>query len=144
MRRKRERLGWVSEAPVSGGGGRGRVRRTKTFRRQLSLVPGEAMAAPRSLSRLPSHCGLRAGPGLSPRSPVRVQRIPSQVCRVWGLSRAGALFSPSQLTCHRQRGLGRVPSELDGFDVREPCPVGRGPCRLWKNLKVISSVSKVL
>lgn len=82
------------------------MRRTKTFRLQLSLVPGEAMAAPSSLSRLTSLCGLRAGPGLSPRSPVRVQRIPSQVCSLWGLSRAGALLSPGQLTCHRLRGQG--------------------------------------
>ena len=51
------------------------MRRTKAFRLQLSLVPGEAMAAPRSLSRLSSHGSLRAGPGLSPRSAVRIQRI---------------------------------------------------------------------
>ena len=80
--------------------------KNKDVQAQLSLVPGEAMAAPGSLSRLASLCGLRAGPGLSPRSPVRVQRIPSQVCSLWGLSRAGALLSPGQLACHRQRGQG--------------------------------------
>lgn len=73
MRRKRERPGWVSEAPVKGG--HGGMRRTKAFRLQLSLVPGEAMAAPRSLSRLSSHGSLRAGLGLGPRSAVRIQRI---------------------------------------------------------------------
>ena len=51
------------------------MRRTKAFRLQLSLVPGEAMAAPRSLSRLSSHGSLRAGLGLGPRSAVRIQRI---------------------------------------------------------------------
>ena len=51
------------------------MRRTKAFRLQLSLVTGEAMAAPCSFSRLSSHGSLRAGPGLSPRSAVRIQRI---------------------------------------------------------------------
>ena len=51
------------------------MRRTKAFRLQLSLVTVEAMAAPCSFSRLSSHGSLRAGPGLSPRSAVRIQRI---------------------------------------------------------------------
>lgn len=73
-RRRRERLGWASEAP--GSRGSEGTQRTKQLRMQMSLISwGSKDSSTQPFPYLHTSCSLRARPGLSPRSPVRIQRI---------------------------------------------------------------------
>lgn len=89
----------------------------------------------------------QARPGLSPRSPVRVQRISLLSAQNVGtVTLRPVVFSkPADPPKDRPTGTGRgpVPSQrLRSFDVVELRPVGIWRRHLWKNWKAISNVFK--